>query len=266
MAAVAPLVISALGAVYAGHEANKQRQLQHDQMKKQEELLKPAAESGKLYTQQAQSAIGPTLNYYTTLLSGNRSAMQEAMAPELNSIAKSYAGSAAATRGLYPRGGTSPSAAGNLRYQELGDINNTLYKARPMAANALGSLGTNLAGLGYQGLGLSAGISSNIFNQGMQARQQQFGEGQAAGQGLFNAYQAYLLSRSMSGGGSGSGGGGGYSGPGLFGAKSPYANSGIFDPQWGGYSGHGTAFGGNSSVPNSGSTSGLYTPPAGGKG
>jgi hypothetical protein len=64
-----------------------------------------------------------------------------------------------------------------------------------MAASALSSMGQGLSGLGMQGYGMGSGILGNVFNQGLAAREQQFNQGSQIGQGLFNAYQAYLFSR-----------------------------------------------------------------------
>lgn len=203
MAAAVPLVASVIATAVAKHESDKAQAQQKQISKQQQDIANQAIPFGKQFMGQAQEALSPTLSYYTSLLSGNRALTQATMAPELNNIAHQYAGRAAATSGLYPRGGATPSAAENVRNQYSSDVNNTLFQARPMAAQALGGLGTNLANLGFQGYGLGSGVLNNVFSQGLAARNQQFQQGSALGGGIFNAYQAYLLNRANnpSGGG-----------------------------------------------------------------
>lgn len=251
------------GAVSSRNAAKKSLKQQKDAQKQQQDIYNQAVPSAKDYLAQSKQAINPTLNYYTSLLGGNRYAMQEAMAPELNALGHQFAGSAGAASSLYPRSGQGPSAAGKAREGYNAAVNDTMFQARPMAASALGSLGTGLAGLGYQGLGLGAGASTNIFNTGMQGRAEQGQYGQQAGQGLFNAYQAYLMSRGMaspSAGGETKGGS-------IYGGSTGKAGSQSTPfnpppPQYGPSSG---AM--NTRLPNSGATqTNPYTPSAGGAG
>lgn len=195
MAPVAAWAIpAAIGAVSAwvGHKDAKSAQNQQNQlMQQQQSIAGQAVPYAQQFMKQAESGIGPSMNYYTSMLANPR----EATAPEQNRINALYAGQGSTVRNMYPRGGYGPAAAENMRSQQRAATENTIQMGRPMAAQALGNLGANVAGLGFQGFGLGAGVLGNVFNQGLAARQQNFSQGQQMGQGLFNAYQAYLLSR-----------------------------------------------------------------------
>ncbi len=209
MGAVVPLVISAASALYSGYQQNKARQKQDEQMKAQTGMQQEITPYAKSFMSQGSQALGPTLSYYTGMLANPR----EATAPEQNRINGLYAGQATNVRNQFPRGGYGPAAAENLRGQQRAVTENIIQQGRPMAAGALGNLGTSLAGLGLQGYGMGSGMISNVFQQGLAARNQAMQVGQGVGSGLFNAYQSYLLNRSLQQPGTtteaGGGGGGG---------------------------------------------------------
>ena len=242
-----PLIAAAVGTAGSMYSQNKARQQQSNLTKQQQALAGQIAPGANNFLQQGQQAIGPALNYYTGVLNNPR----EATAPEQNRISSLYAGQAANVRNQTPRGGYGPSAAGNLRNQEMGAQEGVIQQGRPMAAGALSQMGTNLSSLGYQGYGLGANILGNVFNQGLASREQQFNQGSQLGSGLFNAYQGYLLSRSLQNPGTSSDTSQGGFIPGSFsGQGSPSGNTST-NPfgQFG--SGQSGLYGGNS-LPNSG--------------
>lgn len=248
-----PLIAAAVGTGGAMYAANKSKQAQSDAMKKQAALAGQITPGAGNFLQQGSGAIGQGLNYYASMLNNPR----EATAPEQNRISSMYAGQAANVRNQYPRGGYGLSAAGNLRNQEHAAQEGVIQQGRPMAAQALSNLGMGTAGLGYQGMGLGSGVLGNVFNRGLASREQQFNQGSQLGSGLFNAYQGYLLSRSLSGPGSSQSSGntdqGGFI-PGSFsGAGTPSGNSQNTFGQFG--SGQASLYGGNT-LPNSGASGG----------
>lgn len=252
MAWIIPLATAVYGAISSHHaatEADKARKRTEAQQKDIYGQLKPTADQ---YTAMGKSALSPTLNYYMSLLGGNRYAMNEALAPELNAIGEQFQGSATNSHNLYGRGGGGPSQAQNVRDKYNSAVTNTTLGARPGAASALGGLGVNLANLGYQGYGQGVNTSNSIFQNGMQGRQEQYNYGKDAGQGLFNAYQAYMLTH----GGNATAGTPGMDKSGVGGgaAGKPMNSMAGGPSMYGGGQGIG-------SPPNSGSTrTNLYTP------
>lgn len=245
-----PLIAAAVGTAGSMYSQNKARQQQGNLTKQEQAMAGQVTPGANQFLQQGQQAIGPALNYYTGVLNNPR----EATAPEQNRISSLYAGQAANVRNQTPRGGYGPSAAGNLRNQEMGAQANVIQQGRPMAAGALSQLGTNLSSLGYQGYGLGANILGNVFNQGLASREQQYQQGAGLGSGLFNAYQGYLLSKALTGPGNsntGSTNTGGFI-PGSFSGQGSANNSPSTNPFGQFSSGQSGLYGGNS-LPNSGS-------------
>lgn len=217
-------VVGAGASAYSSHKqskaADKQLKLEKDQIEAQKGLTKDTLPYGKSYLEQSQQALRPTLGYYQSLLRGDRSAVQERLAPEMNSVANRYQGAYTTQRSLYPRGGMSTAATQDLPYKQIADQNNLIFQQRPQAAQSLAALGPSLGSLGMNAYGLNSNIQNNLFNQGqtsyqnqMGARQSQLDSGMAAGQGLFNAWQAwqnrpqtaYVPSSTYSGGVAGTG-------------------------------------------------------------
>lgn len=186
-----PLIAAAVGTGGALYAQNKARQQQDDLMKQQKAAAGPSMELGKGFLEQSKEAFSPAMSYYTGLLNNPR----EATAPEQNRIGTLYQGQANTVRNQYPRGGYGPSAAENMRSQYRAANEGVIQNARPQAAGALANMGGALGQLGFQGYGLGSGILGNVFNQGLAARQMSFNQGAALGQGLYNAYNSYLLNR-----------------------------------------------------------------------
>src|ERR1700678_3857891 len=92
----------------------------------------------------AQSALGGANNYYQKLLTGNRSTMEQAEAPEINAV---QAGSDAQKRQLAAnttaRGGGTAATSQQRSTGTEGQIDNLLMQARPAAAQAETGIGEN---------------------------------------------------------------------------------------------------------------------------
>jgi hypothetical protein len=188
-------------AMAVGNGRNrKQQQKQFDQTRKdQQALLGRTTPAGDAYLKQSQEAIQPSIDYYSSLLRGNRGDIQNTLAPELNRIASQYRGAYQTAREQMGRGGMSAAQASNLPFQQAGAENNLIFGARPQAAQALAAMGPSLGSLGLNAYGLSSNIQNNVANQGMMARQYQDQQNAALGQGLWNTYQSYLNSNATNG-------------------------------------------------------------------
>lgn len=250
---------SIFGYKQARDAAKKQEELADRQLS----LYESARPYAEQFLSQGASAISPVLNYYGRRLSGDRYITQEAMAPELNDINQRYSGSAAVSRGLYPRGGMAPNAAQEMRNRQNAELTNAMLKARPMAAQALASFAPQVAGLGFQGLGMGAGIYGNVAGNLLASNDQQLRAGQGIGNSLYQMYQSYLLGKSLNNQNPGGGGMTMNTQPSYNPDNDPWS-----DPNWG--TGVGSSIGlygsysapqSGTSVPNSGRvTSNLYTP------
>jgi hypothetical protein len=99
------------------------------------------------------------VDYYSGLLSGNRAQITNLLAPETQAIMRNYQTALTSARELMPRSGASSTLAGELPFRAAGDISNLISGVRPMAANQLSTLGTNMANLGVN----VGGTVSNLF-------------------------------------------------------------------------------------------------------
>lgn len=250
---MAPIVAAVVGVAYSAYAANKQKQQQADLAKKQAALAAPAADAGKQLLGQGQQAISPALNYYTSMMANPR----EATAPEQNRIAGMYSGSVQNALNQGPRGGAfGPSTAGNIWGQEKAQQGQVIQNARPQAANSLSSMGQGLTSSGMQGLGMGAGIYGSVFNQGLNANNQQYQQGMGAGNSLFNAYQQYLMNQSAQGSNQSAGWGT------TAGQASGNAANDVTGSWGNGSTGSGGLYGGTT-VPNSGTSGGMFGGPHG---
>lgn len=140
----------------------------------------------------------PALDYWSTLLSGDRTALSGLLGPEIGQIGHNFDN---AKQNLWnsPRGGGKISSLASLENNEMTQMNNLFTQARPQAASQLAGLGGlfgNLS-LGESGQQVNAlgGSSQNLFglNKEQQAvrdqRNQAFG---AIGSGVGTAAGGYF--------------------------------------------------------------------------
>jgi hypothetical protein len=134
------------------------------------------------------------LNYYSRLLAGDRGAMTQALAPNINQITQAYGAQQAAQNQLMPRGGGRATLMQQLPYQMGQNILSMFQNARNAAATGLtgaagqiGQLGSSLIGGANQSLMASTSAGRDLLN--MAYLQQQAGRklGEQLGGGLGDA-------------------------------------------------------------------------------
>ena len=150
-----------------------------------------------LLTMGAQQMQSP-MNYWSSILSGNRGLATSALAPEISRIGQGYQTAANTSAALMPRGGPSAAFNAELPFSQQHDVANLLQTARPQAAGSLLGAAQNLGGLGSSLIG--SGISSiygatqagrDIISQQQQAQAAAAQRGQAIGGGLFDLVNKY---------------------------------------------------------------------------
>ena len=100
------------------------------------------------FLNQAQTGIQAPMDYYAKLLSGDKAAMAEAIAPEAQRIGSNYAMAANSARSNMARGGYASSTLANLPFKQAGETNTLLQTLRPNAAAAMGNLALGAGQLG----------------------------------------------------------------------------------------------------------------------
>lgn len=101
--------------------------------------------AGDQTAQQGNQLQGPVNNYYRALISGNRSAMQGAVAPERQQINATYEGAEAGAKRM--RGPSRDRALAKLNLQKAGQVGTLPYQARRDAVNAAGQRADNQTAL-----------------------------------------------------------------------------------------------------------------------
>lgn len=112
------------------------------------------------------STLQSPISYYQKLLNGDQTATSEALGPEIAQISSAYNSTRNNAANFAPRGGGQISAINNAGTAEAGQIGSLVSGVRPAAAQALGSLGSQEAGLG-QGALTSASSNFNSIISGL---------------------------------------------------------------------------------------------------
>lgn len=173
---------------------------------------------GNQTTPAAQNLIGmgsqayqPVLNYWSSILSGNRGAMTSALAPEISRIGQGYQAAGQTSTALNPRGGPSAEFNAELPYAQQRDVTTLLQGARPQAATGLlnagqqaTSAGSSLLSNAVNAIYGSTAAGRDILNQQQNTKEAEAKRSASIGKGLFDLMQKYGpdISSILKGGGS----------------------------------------------------------------
>ena len=121
--------------------------------------------------------FGPALNYWNDILSGDKSKMEQAIAPEKEDILSQYRARRRNMAKLSSRSGGTNEAMASSEFSEAGDVSSLLQKLRPQAAKESSAIAGEIAklGLGESQMGLSAindSISAALSQRGQNVQQQ----------------------------------------------------------------------------------------------
>lgn len=202
IAAIAGAGATAYGANQSARSARGLQKQQQPLIDQQLALTRLGQLYGERWMKSGETNLDLVQEYFRPLVSGDRSASMQALAPEINALTEQSRGSVAAQRGLFPRGGQGAAQAAQIPTQVQGNINNLLFSSRPRAAQGLMNLGGIQADLGMGAIGKSAGLSNNLLNYGLNAQQQMFGQGASIGQGISSLFGPmmmwYMMNRGQS--------------------------------------------------------------------
>ena len=164
---------------------------------------------GQSLFQQGMPATQNAINYYGTLLRGNRAAMQQATAGSAAQLTDTYRGAEAGLKRSGVRGGERATALAELTRDKASQIAQLTTGQQGEAARGLGLMGMNLTG---QGLGAEVSAGQGFGGIASQAggKETEYGRGASAdfaGVGKSMAELVKIWNNRRRGGG---GGGGGY--------------------------------------------------------
>lgn len=200
-----------LGAAYMGSRAANSAQKNAAQ-RSPEELALIKSQTGLADQQRRQGSalfagampgINKSLDYYKTLLSGDRAAQTAAVAPEAETIGQAYSGADKAVRRQLVGGERDQALAENSRAR-AGQISRLITGQRPAAAQGVAGLSAGLLGESGGFSGNAANITANLLGNETQNRQQANQVGRETGQNTteqLGALIARLLGTSFRGSG-----------------------------------------------------------------
>jgi hypothetical protein len=116
---------------------------------------------------QAGTAYNQTANYFSPMLSGSRSAINQALAPERGQITDTYRGAEKALDASGMRGGMRDLARAELNRDRAGKLSLLGPSARAAAANGMMQVGGAQSQLGAT----QAGTATNLFGQAAASKQ-----------------------------------------------------------------------------------------------
>lgn len=147
--------------------------------------------SGRNLIGMGTQAVQKPLDYWGSILSGNRGMMTSALAPEISQIGQGYSQANKTSAALMPRGGPSAEVQGQMPFQQQRDVSSLFQQARPAAAGALGNLGGSILGQGANALYASTAAGRDILTQQQQMQDANRLRGSSIGAGLFSQFQQY---------------------------------------------------------------------------
>lgn len=151
----------------------------------QRQLAQRAAGFGGRFEQMGFRGLRKPFNYYSGILSGDRSQMMQAIAPEARQVTDLYQ-QGLQQRELTPRGGGTSQLYANLPFQQARSIMDIYQRARPAAAQGLAQIGQAASQnvLAGYGTGLQGGQS--LMNYNLYNRQLQYQQGAGIGRSIFD--------------------------------------------------------------------------------
>ena len=122
--------------------------------------------SGQGDYQQGLSDFGPALDYWNSILSGNKAQMENAIAPEKDDILSQYRAKRKQLAASGSRSGGTNEAVAQSEFSQAGDVASLLQKLRPQAAKESSDIAGKLAQLGLS----ESGIGNDQMFQALAAQ------------------------------------------------------------------------------------------------
>lgn len=113
---------------------------------------------------QARETLQGPLEFWETILGGDRQEMLSLLAPEVETIVSQYDTARRNITNLAPRGGGRTTAMAESRFEEAGLIQRLLQESRRMATREITGIGGQLTTLGLGELGISTGAAGNLIS------------------------------------------------------------------------------------------------------
>ncbi len=130
----------------------------------QTEASKFALGEARQVLPQARETLQAPLDFWKTILGGDRQEMLSVLAPEVNTIVSQYDTARRSLTNLAPRGGGRSAIQAESRFEEANVIQRLLQESRRMASREVADIGGRLTTLGVSELGISTGAAGNLIS------------------------------------------------------------------------------------------------------
>jgi hypothetical protein len=188
---VAGSAISAIGGYVASKNASKKSSATKQLEQQQLDASKFLIPFGQNALSQGTDALQAPLGFYSQLAHGDRNSLLQSLSPQLQSTAASDRATLSSVSEMGARGGGSSDFLSKLPFQRNTDTANALFGARVAGNQGEAGIGSSLASIGAGALGSGAGIGAQQLNFGLSQNNQQFQQGSATGQSIFQLLKAF---------------------------------------------------------------------------
>ena len=182
----------ALGSKLSKSKPSPLEQQQLDRSAKEADLSLAERQRGSEMSRNlfdmGQPAVQQPLNYWASILSGDRSKITSAMGPELSRIGGGYQQAGQTSAALNPRGGPTPDFLSQQPYNQQRDISTMFQQARPQAAGQLAGTGSNLLANAIASIQGSTGAGRDILAYEQQRRQSDREAGAGIGRSIYDIF------------------------------------------------------------------------------
>ena len=176
---------SALGSKLAKSKASP---LEQQQLDLASQASKQGSTMSKNLFDMGMPAAQQPLNYWSSILSGDRSKMTSAMGPELSRIGEGYQQAGQTSAALMPRGGPTPDFLAQQPYNQQRDVSTMFQQQRPQAATQLSGAGGNLLANSIQALYGSTSAGRDVLNYEAERRKRDREAGAGIGKTIYDIF------------------------------------------------------------------------------
>lgn len=121
--------------------------------------------AGQSVMERGLNTLDQPLNYWSTILSGNRPAMTAALSPEIQRINAGYTQARNQASQFAPSGGGRAALMSSIPFQAARDTSNLFSTLRPQAANAVQGIGMGQASIGQGISQVGMNLLQGLLNQ-----------------------------------------------------------------------------------------------------
>lgn len=192
-AALLPAIIGAgatVGSTVIGSKLAKSKPstLEQQQLDLATEASKRGSEMSKNLFDMGMPATRQPIDYWSSILSGDRSKMASAMGPELSRIGEGYQQAGQTSAALMPRGGPTPDFLSQQPYNQQRDVSTMFQQQRPGAAQQLAGSGSNLLANAINALYGSTAAGRDVLNYEQARRERDRAAGAGIGKTIYDIF------------------------------------------------------------------------------